>query len=155
MSAPTDTYPAGDWAAHALERLDAAGFRRGGARRAVVDFLGRQACAVSARDVEDALRDDGRAVGRASVYRALEHLDELNLVARLDVGDGVARYEPQQPGGEHHHHLVCDSCGRLEPFEDPGLERSIARVSSRVDFTVAEHDVVLHGACGDCAPGRF
>lgn len=140
-----------DWTDHALERLDAAGFRRGGARTAVVEHLGLQACAVTARDVEDALRTGDRTVGRASVYRTLEQLDSLGLVTRLDVGDGMARFEPADPHGEHHHHLVCDSCGRVEPFEDPELERTIERLSERVSFRVAEHDVVLHGACGDCA----
>lgn len=140
-----------EWTEHALVRLDEAGFRRGGARVAVVEHLGRQDCAVSARDVEDALRASGRAVGRASVYRALEQLDALGLVTRLDVGDRMTRYEPHHPGGEHHHHLICDRCGRVEPFEDPELERSISRLSRRVEFTVADHDVVLHGACGNCA----
>ena len=59
------------WTDHALRRLEEAGYRRGGARRAVVEHLGRQACAVSAREVETALRRSGRAVGRASVYRLL------------------------------------------------------------------------------------
>jgi Fur family ferric uptake transcriptional regulator len=72
-------------------------------------------------------------------------------VQRLEVGQGTARYEPVQPGGDHHHHMVCDSCGSVVPFEDSELERSIERLSARVKFSVAEHDVVLHGACADCA----
>ena len=66
--------------------LAGAGYRRGGARTAVVEMLGRQTCAVSARDIDDALRDEGRVVGRASVYRTLETLAELKLVQRLDLG---------------------------------------------------------------------
>ena len=50
----------------------------------------------------------------------------------------------------HHHHMVCDDCGRVIPFEDAELERSITRLARRVTFAVAEHDVVLHGACADC-----
>jgi Fur family transcriptional regulator, ferric uptake regulator len=140
-----------DWAEHALSKLVAAGCRRGGARTAVVTYLGAQTCAVSAREVEAALRGRGKPVGRASVYRALEDLAQLRLVTRLDVGDGLARYEPARPGGEHHHHLVCDSCGAVEPFEDPALERAIAKVAGRVAFAVEEHDVVLHGNCSGCA----
>ena len=56
-----------------------------------------------------------------------------------------------RPGGHHHHHLVCDDCGNVLPFEDSGLERSIDRLSRRLDFAVAEHEVVLHGSCG-CRP---
>jgi Fur family transcriptional regulator, ferric uptake regulator len=139
-----------DWAAHALERLSAAGYRQGGARRAVVELLSRQRCARSVQELEGALREGGRAVGRASIYRVLDQLEQLRLVDRLEVGQGQALYEPHLPTGEHHHHLVCDECGRVVPFEDPALERAIARVSERVKFSVADHDVVLHGACGAC-----
>lgn len=145
-----DTIEPVDWTEHALNRLAEEGYRRGGARTAVVEMLGRQSCAVSARDIDDALRDTGRTIGRASVYRTLETLAELKLVQRLDLGSGEKRYEPHQPGGEHHHHLVCDHCGNVQPFEDPELERALEKLAGRVDYAVDEHDVVLHGACGDC-----
>ena len=139
-----------EWVDHAQARLAHAGFRRGGARRAVIDLLGRQACALTAHDIDERLRSEGRAVGRASVYRALEQLTELHLVARLEVGQDAARYEPLHPSGDHHHHLVCDRCGRVMPFEDSALENAIVRLSRRVRFDVGDHDVVLHGACERC-----
>jgi len=138
------------WREHTLATLAGAGFRRGGARNAVVELLAAQDCALTAQEIDDRLRADGRAVGRASVYRILEMLTELRLVQRIDVGQGVARYEPLQPSGDHHHHLVCDRCGQVAPFADATLERAIERVSRRLSFSVAEHDVVLHGACRDC-----
>ena len=137
-----------EWSEHALAELERAGYRRGGARRAGVELLGRQTCAVTARDIDDALRGDGRSVGRASVYRTLEQLHALGLVSRLEVGQGIARFEPVLPSGEHHHHMVCDDCGTVLPFEDAGLERSIEQLARRLDFEVAEHDVVLRGRCG-------
>jgi Fur family ferric uptake transcriptional regulator len=139
------------WTEHALTQFEDAGYRKGGARRAVVEHLGTQSCAVSALDVETALRGSGRAVGRASVYRVLEQLEALRLVSRLEVGDGIKRYEPSHPSGEHHHHLVCDVCGAVTPFEDPELEKAVERVASRMPFAVAEHDIVLHGHCASCS----
>lgn len=141
---------ADDWIEYAQERLAQAGFRRGGARRAVIDLLGRQACALTALEIDERLRSEGRAVGRASVYRALEQLTELHLVARLEVGQDAARYEPVHASGEHHHHLVCDSCGRLVAFDDPALERAIDDLSERLGVRVEHHDVVLRGACERC-----
>ena len=138
------------WGEHTLATLASAGYRRGGARNAVVELLERQRCALTAQEIDDRLRTEGRSVGRASVYRILELLTEMRLVQRIDVGQGVARYERHQPDGDHHHHLVCDHCGRVAPFEDPALEQAIERVSSRLSFAVDDHDVVLHGACGDC-----
>jgi Fur family transcriptional regulator, ferric uptake regulator len=140
------------WTDYAHERLADAGHRRGGGRSAVIDLLDRQACALSAQEIEDALRTGDRRVGRATVYRVLEQLDGLGLISKVEIGDGVARYETVLPdGGEHHHHLVCDACGKLIPFVDDELERAIRKVARRADFTVDDHDVTLHGACADCA----
>ena len=118
----------------------------------MIELLAAGHCAMTAAEIEERLRESGRRVGRASVYRTLEQLDALNLVTRLDVGQGTARYEVALPSGDHHHHLVCDRCGRVEPFEDPELEATIERISRRVTaFHVGEHDVVLHGECARCA----
>jgi Fur family ferric uptake transcriptional regulator len=138
------------WTETTLGTLRAAGYRGGGARRTVVELLGRQDCCLTAQEIFDRLRDEGRTVGIASVYRVLDLLGEQGLVQRVDVGAGTARYEPVLPSGEHHHHLVCDDCGKVEAFEDPGLEQAIHRLEGRTGYSVAAHDVVLRGACGDC-----
>ena len=143
-----------DWATHAQRELQRAGHRAGGARAEVLGLLAHQDCCLSAQDIYDRLRTDGKSVGLASVYRALDGLDELGLVQRVDLGDGVARFEPALVGGDHHHHLVCDDCGKVEPFEDPSLETAIARVASGRGYAVAAHDVVLRGACEDCRHER-
>jgi Fur family ferric uptake transcriptional regulator len=138
------------WAQRASGALAEAGYRRGGARAALIDLLGEQRCALSAAEIEDALKArGGRGVARASIYRILEELEALRMITRVEVGQGLARFEAARQDG-HHHHMVCDACGQVIPFEDPELERSIERLAGRVTFTVAEHDVVLHGACSDC-----
>ncbi|HTW43706.1 MAG TPA: Fur family transcriptional regulator [Solirubrobacteraceae bacterium] len=139
------------WTELALEQLADAGYRRGGARRELLTLMGEQRCALTAIEMEQALADRGRRVSRASIYRILEELDEIGVVQRVEVGGGMARFEPVRRGRGHHHHLVCDRCGRLEPFSDEGLERAIKRVSERVALDVSEHEVVLHGACNACA----
>jgi Fur family ferric uptake transcriptional regulator len=139
------------WAASAARALSDAGYRRGGARGAILELLDEQACALSAVEIERALSDRRREVSRASVYRVMEELAEIGLVQRVEIGRGIVRYEPVRHGRGHHHHLVCDRCGRLEPFTDEGLERAIRRLSERLPAQVSEHEIVLHGACEDCA----
>jgi Fur family ferric uptake transcriptional regulator len=147
MAATRDT----TWEEHALAALDEAGHRRGGARTAVVEALARHACAVTALELEEELRRGEASVGRASVYRALERLEELRLVQRFEAARGIASYERIEPDGHHHHHAICRRCGRMEPFEDRDLERAIEHVAGQVPFEVAEHDVVLRGLCERCA----
>lgn len=147
MATSTDT----GWAQHALGTLQAAGHRRGGARTAVVEALAGHDCAVTALDLDDELRRRKPPVGRASVYRALEQLEELGLVQRIEVCRGTAGYERIEPSGHHHHHAICRDCGRMVPFEDSSLERAIGRLSESISFDVTEHDVVLRGRCERCA----
>jgi Fur family ferric uptake transcriptional regulator len=142
-----------DWATHARAVLRQAGHHRGAARDELIGLLSRQDCALSAIEIEDALRrgqQGGRGVARASVYRTLELLQDHDLVNKLEFGDGSARYERVDPEGIHHHHLLCDRCGALVPFHDSGLERSIDRLSARLNFATTDHEVILRGDCPDC-----
>lgn len=139
-----------EWSEHALEALRSAGLRSGGARAAVVGFLDRQACCVSAHEIFEGVRPDRGGLGIASVYRVLDTLVEHSLVQRVDVGDGITRFEAVQPDGHHHHHLVCDDCGRVQPFDDSSLERELGRAAGRLGYAMSTHEVVLRGACGDC-----
>ena len=142
------------WYDRASRALHDAGYRRGGARLTVLELLDSQPCALSAIEIEDALRNrerGARAVSRASVYRILDELEDLGLVTRLDVGQATVRFEAMREGSGHHHHLVCDHCGTLTPFTDAELERTIQHVSERVPLAVSEHEIVLHGACNNCA----
>ncbi len=141
----------GDWAAQAQQVLSQSGHRSGQARRAVVELLDAQPCALSALEIEDALRASDRPVARASIYRILEELERLRLVQRLQVGQEIARYEPLRTGHGHHHHLVCERCGTVEPFTDERLEAEMRRLSERVPMRVAEHEIVLRGDCKSCA----
>ncbi len=136
-----------------MQALSAAGYRRGGARSAIVALLDEQRCALSAAEIEQALAQRSRSVSRASVYRVLEELEEIGLLARVEVGQGSVRFEAARHGAGHHHHLVCERCGRLTPFSDEGLERAIRRVSERIPLDVSEHEIVLRGECETCAPG--
>ena len=90
-------------------------------------------------------------MSRASVYRILDELERLGLVQRVETGQTMVRYERVCEQSEHHHHLVCDECGVVMPFSDAGLERAIETLSERVPLAVSEHEIVLHGACRDCA----
>jgi Fur family ferric uptake transcriptional regulator len=138
------------WQEHARAELRRTGSRTGGARNSVIDYLAARECCVSAQELHDGLRSEGTSVGIASVYRVLDQLTALRLVHRVDLADGVSRFEPALPGGEHHHHLVCGTCGKVEPFDDSPLERALSRVAGDRGYTLEQHDVVLHGSCGDC-----
>ena len=138
------------WDERARTALAEAGHRSGGAREAVVGLLAGQGCLLSAHEIAEKLRRSGSGVGKASVYRALDLLHELGLVQRVEIDEGGARYEPVTPGGEHHHHAVCETCGKVTAFEDEKLERALERLSGRLKHSMRAHDIVIRGDCARC-----
>jgi Fe2+ or Zn2+ uptake regulation protein len=149
--APMDTAAQKRWIAHSSDVLRAAGLRASAGRTAVVELLGRQACLLTAQEIADQLRDQGSAGSTATVYRALETLHELGLVRRFD-SEGLARYEPVDPSGDHHHHIVLEPNGDVVPFDDAELERALAGIGKRLGLVVSSHDVILRGRLIDEPP---
>jgi Fur family ferric uptake transcriptional regulator len=139
-----------DWVGHAQRELEREGYRLSAPRSAVVETLADLGCSVTAKEIADRLHDRGQDIGVASIYRTLELLDKLRLTRRVDAAEGVARYEPLDPSGDHHHHIVCDTCGEVAAFEDSELERAIERLASRVEYSIDAHDVTLRGECPAC-----
>lgn len=133
------------WTTHASQCLDEAGHRSGRARRQVVELLAGANCALTALEIDRRID----SVGRASVYRTLDQLERLDLIQRVEIGADAAGYE-RVDATDHHHHLVCQECGRLSPFTSDDLEGAIEAVGRRSGFALASHDVVLRGTCPDC-----
>jgi len=145
------------WAERARAAVQGAGYNRGAARDALIEVFAEQECALSVPELESKLADR-RPVGRASVYRALDVLGNLDLLVRVDIGDGLLRYERAEPvQGEdrhrqhhQHHHMLCDLCGTLIAFDDEPLEQAIDQLVGRFGFDARAHEVTLKGTCREC-----
>jgi len=121
-------------------------------RRALVDIL---AAAARPVPVDDILEQD-RSLPQSSVYRNLAVLEQARVVRRVHGSDEFARYELAEDLSEHHHHLVCSNCGKVEDFEaPPGLERTVRNVMDVAEraegFYANGHRLDLIGLCRDCA----
>lgn len=139
------------WAQGAAQALSEAGYRHGGARQAIVELLDEHECALSAAEIQRALLGRRRSASRASIYRVMDELEAVGVVQKVELGEGQVRYEALRRGAGHHHHLVCERCGHMEPFTDAELERAISRLSDRVPLEVSVHEIVIRGACRGCA----
>lgn len=89
------------------------------------------------------------SVGRATVFRTVKLLQELELVCRVPLEDGSVRY--QRSHGEHHHHLVCRGCGSVAEFSDAELDQRILQQARAHGFTLEGHSLELYGLCAECA----
>ena len=93
----------------------------------------------------DEIRSRCPGVGMVTVYRTLDLLGSLGLVRRLDLGDG-ARYEIAE---DHHHHMICESCGDISEFEECPLDSTRIPTQNQ-GFEVRSHSVEVYGVCGSC-----
>jgi len=101
---------------------------------------------LSAEDVFMLVRQKFPEIGLATVYRTLELLAELNIVQKMNFGDGVARFDLRQEGHDHmHHHLVCRVCGALEEIQDDWLLELEQRVANEYGFKVTDHRLDFMG----------
>jgi len=106
---------------------------------------------LSAEDVFLLVREKSPDIGLATVYRTLELLNELNVVDKIQFGDGVSRYDLRQEGATHfHHHLVCIECGAVDEIQEDLLEDVEAIVEERWNFIIKDHRLTFHGICHRC-----
>lgn len=103
---------------------------------------------MSAEDVYKALIEAGEEVGLATVYRVLTQFEAADLVMRHHFEGGHSVFELQTV--DHHDHLVCNKCGRIEEFFDEIIEQRQERIAGNFGFEITDHSLYLYGICADC-----
>ena len=104
------------------------------------------------RECEDiylALKQKGRHVSRATVYRTMDILVVNNFVRKMEIGDGRSRYE-SKVDSPHHDHLICTSCGNIVEFLDQDIEDLQEKIAKHYHFTLQRHVHQLFGVCKQC-----
>lgn len=119
-------------------------------RTAVADALTRTDSFTSAQSLHDLLRHDGASVGLTTVYRHLQALADAGEIDVLRTADGEAVYR-RCAGAEHHHHLVCRSCGATVEVTGPAVEAWAAAVAADNGFTDVSHTFEVFGTCATCS----
>lgn len=100
---------------------------------------------MTAEDVFRVLLGDNADIGLATVYRVLTQFEQAGLLVRSNFESGKAMYELNE--GQHHDHLVCLDCGRVEEFFDPEIERLQQQVALQRGFVLQEHALSLYAHC--------
>lgn len=119
------------------------------ARKAVVEFFSDSKYPFSAQELLIHLKKRGIRVNKTTVYRELEFLREMGIIAEIEFGDRKKRYELASL--HHHHHFICMNCGRVENLESPeGLDKIEKRMANAKDLKILRHSLEFFGLCGRC-----
>lgn len=119
-------------------------------------LLEREEDHLSAEEIFLLVKEKAPEIGLATVYRTLELLSELQVVDKINFGDGVSRYDLRKEGIDHfHHHLVCMECGSVEEIIEDLLIDVEKIVEEKWQFQVKDHRLTFHGVCSKCQKAKI
>jgi Fur family ferric uptake transcriptional regulator len=128
-----------------LHRIEDRGYRITPPRLAVVAAVLRQTGHFT---VDDILSHTPK-VGRATVFRTVKLLTEMDILCRVLLGDGSLHYRVSHRDG-HHHHLVCTSCGGVQALDECIVTDTVGELSRSTGYQIEGHWLELYGQCGAC-----
>lgn len=112
----------------------------------ILEILGTaQPRHMSAEDIYKHLLESHEDIGLATVYRVLTQFEAAGLVTRHHFEGTTAVFELNE--GEHHDHIVCLDCGRVEEFMDSGIEARQKEIASKFGYQLVDHSMILYGRC--------
>lgn len=132
--------------------MDSAGYRLTEPRRVVAELIAAREGHFTAADLLVDAKARRLGIGRATIFRALDLLTELDVLERLDLPSGEHAYVPCRPA--HHHHIVCSVCGRVTDVDDQGLASALEQIEHRTGWQVETHRLELYGRCPRCRTHR-
>lgn len=103
---------------------------------------------LTAEEVYKSLITEGEEIGLATVYRVLTQFEAAGLVKRHHFEGANSVFELNR--GEHHDHMVCVQCGRVEEFKDETIEQRQQEIARNKHFQLTEHSLCLYGVCAEC-----
>lgn len=133
-----------------LERLQQHDYKLTPQRRMILQvFQDHPERHLSADDVFHLVRADHPEIGLATVYRTLDLFTEVNILQRIEFGDGRARYEFADRV-RHHHHLVCTDCGRVEEVHSDIMQQLAQNLHKQYGFEAVDQEIKFFGRCRHC-----
>lgn len=129
--------------------LRAAGLKSTLPRRKILEVMeSQQSRHMSAEDIYRYLLSVGEDVGLATVYRVLTQFEAAGLVSKHNFEGGHSVYELNQ--GEHHDHILCVKCGKVDEFVDDVIEERQRAIAAKAGFSMTGHCLYIYGLCAEC-----
>lgn len=136
-----------------ISKLKKSGYKLTPQRQAIVDTISENVGKhLTVEEIFDIVKVRRPEIGLATVYRTIMLMHEENIVTRLDLKDGTARYELTRTDEEHtHHHLVCIKCSKVYEFMGDLLDPLEEEIGKKYNFEILDHSLKFYGICNECA----
>lgn len=133
------------------------GFRITAPREAVMEVLMDSKIHLSAKEIYAKVLRIEPSAGLTTVYRTLETMADMGIIARVEIGDKTTRYELKKPGqSEHHHHIICTNCRKVidyNEFSEEEVElfkKMTESIEKKFNIKITGHNVQFFGTCLEC-----
>lgn len=111
-------------------------------------FAGEEHQTPSLEELLERVRSAIGAGDYSTVFRAAAVLEREGVIQRVDLGDGLARYESRR---EHHEHIRCERCGRVAALAGCAVENAAREIEASTGYRLEGHSIVFTGTCPECA----
>ncbi|HEY5602951.1 MAG TPA: ferric iron uptake transcriptional regulator [Gammaproteobacteria bacterium] len=135
------------------EELREAGLKATVPRMKILEIMEQSSVRhLSAEDIYKAFLEEGEDVGIATIYRVLTQFESAGLVTRHHFESGISVFELNQ--GQHHDHILCLKCGKVEEFIDEVIEQRQKDIAAKAGFSMTDHSLNIYGICKECQAKR-
>lgn len=124
------------------------GYKNTKTRKAILDVLEESDGFLSAEEIYLHAKQVHASLNLSTVYRTLDLLKEKDMLVKIMIEDGKARYQIKE--NEHHHHLICLNCYKKVPLEYCPLQEMEKELKDKTDFEIINHRLELYGLCPEC-----
>ncbi len=107
---------------------------------------------LTAEEIYDEVRVECPDIGLATVYRTLQLLSDMKILMKLNLDDGITRYEMNlDEKHHHHHHLICENCGKILEVKYDLLDSVEKKIEAEYQFSIHNHKLKFYGLCKNCS----
>ncbi len=132
------------------DELRVASLKATPARIAVLQLLESTKAPLDVASILDVLQEQDIAIDQATAFRIINTFTQKGIARQIQLNEGKFRYELATK--EEHHHLICESCGKIEDISDCGIPRLEKDIQKKKKFLVKRHSLEFFGLCADCQP---
>jgi Fur family transcriptional regulator, ferric uptake regulator len=131
-------------------KLKAGGYKLTGPRLAILEIFAKEKGHFSVADTYSRIGLKNQGIGIATVYRTVDLFLETGILRVLTLKNSQPCFELNHPG-DHHHHLICRSCGRITEFESCNFKSIAGEIEKTTRFIIEEHTLEAYGLCSACS----
>ena len=130
-------------------KMKMGGHRNSPTRDILIEILQKAHSPLSVPEIQKTLNKQDKLLNKTTVYREIQKLIVHGIIREIYLGTDKTRYEIVD--GEHHHHIMCTSCKKVDKIPlDDGIDKKERQIAKSLNYTNINHSLEFFGLCKNC-----